>query len=510
MLSILVVDDEKNAREQIEYTLTNYFAEHVVIETVSNGYKALEKIKQNFHDILITDVRMPKMDGITLVESVKKIIPEIKVIFTTAYADKEMLKSAIKFNTVSFVEKPIITSELITAVKKAAELIEQSEKSFSFNNSHVILLMAKKGFDKNQLRSVMGHSLFAKVERMKFKTVIIKCIPSNSSVFVTQADILNKMARMLNGRDFNCMYAFKTNDVLIAHFCFSSDISNFEKMINGFLEEFIYGMNDYNFFCCMGMTVDNIDHLYKSCEEAMICLEQSFFRDDYGIIYPDSTDDVQPHKNVDISRLYDMLKNGDKYGAFELINKLYATLLHSSNTLVSEAKNCYVDIVNQMFSFSKDYNLKFHEMYERNNAIAEVLSFQWLRHLNEYVCDLLQRLFDTADFTSKDYLLVQKITSFIEENYTDPSLSVGYIANYCALSPSYVSTVFKSKVGVTINTYINELRLKRAKMLFLNTNETLEVIALSSGYSSSNYFCKIFKKSTGMTPSEYKKNFKNK
>ena len=72
MLSILVVDDEKNAREQIEYTLTNFFAEHVVIESVSNGYKALEKIKRNFHDILITDVRMPKMDGITLVESVKK------------------------------------------------------------------------------------------------------------------------------------------------------------------------------------------------------------------------------------------------------------------------------------------------------------------------------------------------------------------------------------------------------------------------------------------------------
>ncbi len=507
MLNILVVDDEKIAREQIAYTLEHNYEEEVFIKTVSNGYRALEIIKSDCPDILLTDIRMPKMDGITLAEKAREIAPEIKIIFTTAYTDKDILKSAIKISVVSFVEKPIITGELVNAVKKAAEIIERSRKTDSFNMPHLVLAMAKKDFDKKQLLSVVGHSGYVKFENMSFKSVVIKCIPHLTQSGINQSQVLTTMSSLLIGKRFKCMYAFKSDDVLLAHFYFSPTI-NGENKIDSFLLEFMNAITECNFFCCTGSTVSSIDELYISCEEAIISLERSFFRDSYGIVYPAQIKKDCPNTSVNASQLYELLEAGDKTGAFTLINDLFVSFLNSDNILVSTARNCYIDIVNQMFTFSHNYHLKFHELYSRNVALSNVLEIPWLKSLNDYVCDLLSHLFDNADFTEKDYLLVQKIISCIEENYTDSSFSVSYIADYCKFTPSYVSMVFKNKTGSTINSYVNDIRLRQAKAKLISTNETLEEIALSTGYSSSNYFCNIFKKSLGVTPTEYRNKFK--
>ena len=503
MISVLVVDDEKIAGEQISYILEHNFGGEISVVTVSNGYKALEMVNEKPPDILLTDIKMPKMDGIVLAEKVREILPEIKIIFTTAYADKEVLKSAIKIRPVSFVEKPIITEELVSAVQKAARLVEQSEKSFSFNHSHMVLSMCKKDFDKKMLAAI-DYSLCTKLEKMSFKSVLIKCIPEAETTSLGQADILNSLAGMLSSRNLDCFYAFKSTDVIVMNFYFS-DCDSIENDIAAFLNDFINEVENYNFLCCMGKKVNSFNELYLSYEEASICLEQSFFSPELGVMSMKQFGDDRDKKTSGISEFYNLIKSGDKDGAYRVIDELYSSLIYCKNTLVSEAKSYYVDIVNQIFMFARDYNIKFHELYRLNDAITTVMSSQWIVSVNSYVCDLLQKLFVSTDVQGRDYSLAQKVIDYIGKRYRDPTLSVSNVAEYCSLTPSYVNSVFKNNTGVTINTYINELRMNRAKVMLMNTNETLDSIALSSGYSSSNYFCKIFKKYMGMTPSEYKK-----
>ena len=128
MLRLLIVDDEKTTREAL--------AEHIpwcelgidIVRTARNGLEALEMIKQSKPDIILTDVRMPKMDGVELVKALRPLAQACKVIFLSGFADKEYLKSAIQYQALSYIEKPINIGEVVEVITKAVNLCREETK----------------------------------------------------------------------------------------------------------------------------------------------------------------------------------------------------------------------------------------------------------------------------------------------------------------------------------------------------------------------------------------------
>lgn len=130
MLSILVVDDEYDTREGIKNNISWDELKISSVATAKNGLEALKSIQQHKPDIILTDIKMPKMDGITLATKVRELYPDIKIIFLTGYTEKEYLKAAISLQIASYVEKPVDLGELKSALLKAVlDLIPDLNKT---------------------------------------------------------------------------------------------------------------------------------------------------------------------------------------------------------------------------------------------------------------------------------------------------------------------------------------------------------------------------------------------
>jgi two-component system, response regulator YesN len=140
MFKLLIVDDEKMTRIGL-YKKINWLEIGVTdIQLASNGLQALD-ISRRFHpNIIITDIKMPKMDGIKFIKELREDLPNCKIIFVTGYADKENLKSAIKLKVVEFVEKPINLSEIKKAVQAAIKEIKNSDSALNDYNETIEIL----------------------------------------------------------------------------------------------------------------------------------------------------------------------------------------------------------------------------------------------------------------------------------------------------------------------------------------------------------------------------------
>lgn len=129
MIRLMIVDDEEMTRDGLKNSIQWDELGIESVETANNGLTALEKASVFKPDILLTDVKMPKMDGIQLAGHFRMKYPECKIIFLSGYTDKEYLKSAIHLKAMSYIEKPIKLREVISVVKNTiAEINEESKK----------------------------------------------------------------------------------------------------------------------------------------------------------------------------------------------------------------------------------------------------------------------------------------------------------------------------------------------------------------------------------------------
>ncbi len=150
MLKLLIVDDEKNTRE----TLKDYISWHELgitkVETAKNGLDALGILQNFIPNILLTDVRMPKMDGIELATKIRENYPECKIIFLSGYSDKEYLMSAIKLRAFGYIEKPINRQEVITIITDAVSLYYEEQKIRSDERNRIHSLVDSLSAPNNE------------------------------------------------------------------------------------------------------------------------------------------------------------------------------------------------------------------------------------------------------------------------------------------------------------------------------------------------------------------------
>ena len=130
MLNILIVDDEKKTRDglikHIPWTKLGNFT----LYEAENGLQAIEKAKETHPDIVISDIRMPKMDGIEFAKQLRELYPQCKIIFFSGYSDKEYLKSAISLKAISYIEKPMDIDEISAVIKETVnQCILEKEKA---------------------------------------------------------------------------------------------------------------------------------------------------------------------------------------------------------------------------------------------------------------------------------------------------------------------------------------------------------------------------------------------
>lgn len=516
-MKILIVDDEKLTREGI---ISNINWQKLGIEEVyeaDDGLNGLEAARQHKPQIVLSDVRMPRMNGIQMAKELHKIMPDTSIIFMSGYSDKEYLKEAIRLKVVSYVEKPIAAAEIEASVKSAAEdqltLVKNQIKTDYHNKYALGKLGLNIIYPSNKDKRSDYHRKFEEYgynikPSTQFTTLILTLRTPISGLPEQNMDALYFKAADIAGKfRVNLIPAVKNDEYIILHLFTDHNISdymleNFCSSIAAFLAV------NYQYYLTVGKTVRGLKHVYESYNLAVLLLQSSFFYEYNSIIRAADTQTAfQNYDQNHFIRYMEALSQKDRGEVIKIVEMIFEDYRNNQHVLPNYVKDLYYKLFTSLILTASELHIPDFYEEERAEILEYIIKDKNLFELNDLLLTKINQLFDSLEAHAKDNTTIYAIKDFISRNYKNENLSVKDIGEYVYLSSSYVCTLFKNETGKTLNQYLTEFRINKAKALLKDSRYKISDISSKVGYSDGNYFGKTFKKLVDLSPSEYRERF---
>lgn len=511
MINALVVDDEKMTRDVLlKYIPWNDLG----IDTVAgaeDGMDALSVASSVNPHIVLTDIRMPKMDGITLAAKLKERFPMCRVIFLSGYSDKEYLKSAIKLKAVSYVEKPIDLEEIRLAIQAAVSELE-SEKTLNSGNIFFIkrklcLELIDARTNEKAVQEIKTGGFFP--TEGKYACHVIKIYQKDmdelsDTLFVT-TQIMKRLNNTLHHQDICCLSSIKGDShiVVIVHVNSMDVYSDFIQMLENFCMAEADQLAGTRIFAGIGPIVDDISLIPDSYRRAVAILQKSFYRSHSGLIeYHHDNSEVYTLDESLLQQLNEALLAKQKDKAVLIIKRIGCDIKKHENTPPDQIRNIYYKIILMLYRIAEDRNIRIFKD-ECRFVLDLVTKANSYMEVENSIIELFSSLFDN-NFNREESDMVEKITAYINENYYRYDLSISTIAKNLFISPSYLCVLYKKETGKTINQYITSVRIQKAKIYLKDPSVKIYEVANKVGFKDSKYFSKVFETAVGMKPKKYR------
>lgn len=522
-MKILIVDDEELTRTGL---LSSIDWDSLGIDQVllaDDGLNGLRQARLHRPEIILCDVRMPRMDGIAMLGQLETVLPDSVPIFMSGYSDKEYLKAAIRLRAVNYIEKPIDPAEVRGAVLEAQKQYMQrlhsrrgqALQSLETASQLALQLTVPYGeSNRERINRLCGELFPANISGCFFTAVIIRP-DSQAELSGTQKEsILHSFEALLSRIHQRCLYIEKRGQALV-YFVFGSSRPSQAawQMILGFLRDTFSAIGRYH--AAIGDTRTGISHACRSYASAVILLQSSFFFPSGCVLTPDGCN-PEPMDGLSVtlpahswnlqapeSDFADVLQVRDEAACSALLQAIYTQYARSLTLLPNHVKDLYYrlfltldDAVRQ-----QQHSVSWADGDNNTDVIEQCFNYQ---ELHSILTDRTRQYFESIRSSAQEHPTVFLIKEYISKNYRDETLSVKDIGAHVYLSASYVCTLFKNETGQTLNQYLTEYRMERAKQLLADPRYRIADISSRVGYSDGNYFGKSFKKYTGLSPSEYR------
>lgn len=493
---LLLVEDEPYTREGIVNAIDWAALGISTVLTAEDGQKGLEMARRYLPDIVLTDMFMPKTDGSSMAKSIREILPGCSMIFMSGYSDISYYKSAIQVSAVDFINKPLKIDELINVLKKCIKHTknnkEKNESFFFYKSNELAVYIINENADRLKLMELWKGYGLPYGENYKFRTIILKQTHSEWG-----AMHINELAKESD----ICISVGNTENGYVIHAAFprmnSADIDNFcQSLLRDSSNEITY--------LALGKPVDHPTKLKESYIDAINLSKLSFFYPErrffkHGETSPSLVNEYNQVK--EISQL--LYLNSAK--AKQWVENQFKKMRNHSGTPIELVK---------YWGFKMCTELYFHlNRIKKDNIQSiptdeselwdKISSLDSLDELKNLVIEIIGIL-DCSLILDANPPLIWEVQRYIYNNLSKP-LTLTDISEHVHLSATYACSLFKEKTGQTINQYILDARIHRAKLMLESTNMHINEIAEAIGFSSSSYFIKVFRKVTGITPQEYRK-----
>lgn len=529
MITLLLVEDEAEAREGLKKFVPWNTIGIDRIEEATNGLAAIDLCESIRPDILLTDVRMPKVDGIQLAFYIRERFPMCKIIFVSGYSDKDYLKSAIRMGAISYIEKPISIQELSEALTQAACQYREEQKKQdtdaylnAVTREGMPLILQKlaagacygirKGADCLQLiqhlnidnehcsvctLAVKLHedAALTEYESEYFRADIIAFVNSDAC----QTDSMKPAACFLDSRS------------LIVH-CFftgSADSNSQLAVLSGFLSKLNSKYSGkYVFTAVTGTVAESLQDIPRSFQSAQKMVKALFYNKK-GELYTFS--DLKEYaftlSNDDVNE-FDRLLQDQPGEVHAWLARLEDSISRYPCTDIGYVKNVFFMFYEQMALAARKRNIKIGLLDEDKAYFWQELSrMETLHDITLYFHSLADSYSYATGTTITAGVAIQDIIEYIKKNYNDQNLSIKKIAEYSHYDYYYLCSLFKKNVKTTLNDFIAKIRVEKAIGFLKDRHIRLHDITGMVGYSDPSYFTKLFKKHVGSTPSEFRKKY---
>lgn len=486
MHQVVIAEDEEQMRLIIEELIPWDKDFYSVCCSCSNGLEAKECIDNYPVDVAILDINMPHMNGLELAKYIYENYPYIQVVLISAYKEFEYAKQALEYDVLDYVTKPITRA----SIDKAFEKIRQR------------LLLRKGSQFLNEDRLIKRQQLFFNLM---------------SSGFHGSRDDVLRQLRYFNVDIDNDNYPCSIINIEI------EDYDNFIKTIwhrerERFYETLSNVVTAEELFSYVSVLSTDNNHI------EMAIISKSSNNADFEIQMQSDLDELK--KNIEnifsikvniiagkvFLSIFDYIKNQRTDDCVK--NQLMFTINHLSNEekeLMIKCIECADKVINgidNLVMFYKQIVLKFVEILEYSQkpfVKSEYISAYSTGNPEEMkrnVIILAEKTYSTL-FADDENAVMRRAIKYINENYSD-DLSLQSVAQLASLSSCYFSSMFKKYVGIGFSTYLNQIRIDKAKEFLANTEMKIQSIAFEVGFKEVTYFYKSFKGVMGCTPAEYR------
>ena len=534
-MKIMIVDDEPLVRIGIKSIIQKAFQGYEIFEA-ENGQKAIQTIEAEHLDLVITDIRMPVMDGLSLIENTKSLNCVCTFIVLSCHADYDYVRKAMKLGAKDYILKHKINPEEII---RLIEDIEERVKSDAVNNScnlnDIPLKSDREIIKREYLKSlfVPGYfhhdSIVNKFEdygiRLRTTGIFLCLFEINyfnkvkenypeSDLHLLVLSVLNMSTNILSNYETGESVYLHENRFAIILNSYHSSKQKANKEILQIVNTIKKNFEDYlNLITTWAIIPDiaSIDQILDCFDRASVLLEFRFYRKTGTILFEHEIAAYQFKKNtqIDLSTRNDHVK-----------------LLAETETRNIEDKVCYIfDRIKPIFQpYSKPFKkyvlllitkihdeiMKSHSIYNGFDVNYEEIFYKLdtldtIQDVKEFLVDYLSNLknLHSSHINSYHSPIVLNALSFIKSHFME-NISLNDVAKFLNANPSYLSRIFKQEMSTSLVEYLTSVKIKKAKEYLCETNKSVGEIASKTGYQNQQYFSKTFKKIVGLSPLEYR------
>lgn len=533
MYRLFLVDDEPGARKG----LRNYFKwDRYGIEVVGeadDGDSAIELIQQVKPDIVLTDVKMPNMDGIQLAIKLREQFENIKIVFISGHDDVEYLKSALKVEAIDYILKPVNLKELEAVIEKVLNIIGSEERQKEVLNQMNIKLNQSMPLLRERFLISLIHDRITNLASVEKKMdflginlptagmlcVFVISVDDSAEVFdnITERDrqltsfaIINTCQELIDM--YTGGYAFENRPGEYVGILRLHPDDEEEKLfalannIKDSLQEYL----QLSVTIGVGKKVDQLGKLTESYTMAYEAASQKLFLGKNQTITMDcletGTDNVYRFDMEKGQKLILSLRAADEKNMMKILDEVFDGLLNSRNSSSMYCHNICLNLILLASNLSIELDIfPEDERFKEKTLMENLFRLETVEDMKRFVTVYFQQIcaliYEKRSRKSRN--VIEQIKEIIAKRFSE-NLTVNDIANEVFLTSTYVCLIFKQETGETINEYLTKVRMENAKLLLKDYSFKLYDICYAVGYEYPNYFSKQFKKYTGLSPSEYR------
>ena len=530
-LKIFLAEDEFVVREGIKKNIDWEAHGYEFVGEAGDGELAYPMIQKEKPDILITDIRMPFMNGLELSKLVKKEFPDTEIIILSGFEEFEYAREGIKIGVAEYLLKPISAASLLAEIEKVAEKIKKRREEEALRKKYLAEMKETASLERRDLFKhlvsgdvstsnliQMAKNVNVSITAVNYCIVLLKLVSSAhaedeySRSLVIVDDDLEKEAGELGAISFDRTPEGRA-------YLFMADCADdVEKKIEIFKthpEVLVKGYPTVSFFGGIGSIVGRISEVQTSYAIAGKAFAYRFFekeskfrtaeaedlhevyrKDDFNI------EDVNPGQ-VSRNEVTKFLKAGSldetSYFVDAFFKRLGENALNSFMFRQYIAMDAYFATAGFVESIGSS-----RDKVENFNATSDILSS--MEETGKYIVRIVSEAIKERErlTTNKYESVVNEVYQYVDNNFADEELSLNKIAAVVNFSPSHLSMIFSQETGNTLIRYITDVRMTKAKELLRCTAKRSSEISRLTGYPDPHYFSYLFKKTQGMTPTQYR------
>ena len=543
MLKIFLAEDEVVVRETIKRMIPWEELGFELVGEAADGEMALPLLIRQQPDLLITDIKMPFMDGLTLARLAKKEIPGLKVVILSGYDDFNYAKQAIGIGVEDYLLKPITKNALIERLSEIRSRYEHEKTQKEYYEKFQREMQAyEKNSSRDFFEALVGGSmdLMEVYKRAEKLGLDIVAEAYNVLIFTMNCD-----EDFSGQRDEYSSWEAESLELLENFFAghssamlFRSNIFSYGVLLKGQRETIeentrecvdeirkILSRQDgrREWFLAVGQSVERLSQIQKSYHTASRAFSQRYLYDE-NILYYDEmetmehpggqaeTEDNAYLQKVDVNALnpailQKFLSNGLQEETENFVKDYFYAIGQEPMESLVFRNYVILNVRFSVISFIKGLGCDTNEMESADTEEVLAESGKNMESAIAYAKKMISQAIEIRDQNSgnKNRSILKTAVDFIDSHYMDEEISLNTVANVANVSSNHFSALFSQNMGQTFIEYLTSLRMNKAKELLRCTGMRSSEIAGEIGYKDAHYFSYLFKKTQGMTPSDYRK-----